>query len=281
MLWRGEAAGAARRRPAVRAARAALRRTGLAARAGARRSGGSRPSWRPRPAGGCLRLRKLEEAVASGALKGLPRGLAYRLIEAGGVLARAGLEAELRSLSQAERRALRVLGVRIGAFALFLPELAGPALAFARGLRAGRRAGLASDRGRPHRPADAGPGAAGAGAARSCRGRRLRRAGEPAGTAGRAAARRRQARRRRALLRPGARGAGLERAPRRGGAARRWASRRSGAAPTQVWRRKAEPRAKRPPPQAADAGSPFAALAALQPAPRRAAARRPQRRRHG
>src|SRR5580658_5279855 len=68
-------------------------------------------------------LRKLEEAVASGALKGLPRGLAYRLIEAGGVLARSGLETELRSLSQGERRALRALGVRIGAFAIFLPEL--------------------------------------------------------------------------------------------------------------------------------------------------------------
>jgi ATP-dependent RNA helicase SUPV3L1/SUV3 len=77
-------------------------------------------------------LRKLEAAVASGALKGLPRGLAYRLIEAGGVLARTGLEAELKSLSQAERRALRSLGVRIGAFALFLPELAGLGRGFAR-----------------------------------------------------------------------------------------------------------------------------------------------------
>jgi ATP-dependent RNA helicase SUPV3L1/SUV3 len=77
-------------------------------------------------------LRRLEEAVASGALKGLPRGLAYRLIEAGGVLARTGLDAEIKSLSQAERRALRSLGVRIGALALYLPELAGPARAFAR-----------------------------------------------------------------------------------------------------------------------------------------------------
>ena len=77
-------------------------------------------------------LRKLEAAVASGALWGLPRGLAYRLIEAGGVLARAGIEAELKSLSQSERRALRSLGVSIGAFALFLPELAGRARAFAR-----------------------------------------------------------------------------------------------------------------------------------------------------
>jgi ATP-dependent RNA helicase SUPV3L1/SUV3 len=77
-------------------------------------------------------LRKIDEALASGSLRGLPRGLAYRLIEAGGVLARAGLEAELKSLSQAERRALRALGVRIGAFALYAPELAGRGRAFAR-----------------------------------------------------------------------------------------------------------------------------------------------------
>src|SRR5579872_5549 len=76
-------------------------------------------------------LRRLEEAVASGTLKGLPRGLAYRLIEAGGVLPRAGLEAELKSLSQAERRALRSLGVRLGAFSLFLPELTGAGRSFA------------------------------------------------------------------------------------------------------------------------------------------------------
>jgi len=77
-------------------------------------------------------LRALEAAVTSGALRGLPRGIAYQLIEAGGVLARAGLEAELKSLSQAERRALRSLGVRIGAFGVFLPELSGAARAFAR-----------------------------------------------------------------------------------------------------------------------------------------------------
>src|SRR6185437_1998127 len=41
-----------------------------------------------------------------------------------------GLEGELKSLSQSERRALRQLGVRIGAFALHLPELACPAHPF-------------------------------------------------------------------------------------------------------------------------------------------------------
>ncbi|HZZ35113.1 MAG TPA: phosphonate-binding protein, partial [Caulobacteraceae bacterium] len=68
-------------------------------------------------------LRRLEEAIAGGAVKGLPRGLAYRLLEAGGVLDRRTVEADLKSLSQAERRALRSLGVRIGAFSVCLPSL--------------------------------------------------------------------------------------------------------------------------------------------------------------
>ncbi|HEY3800009.1 MAG TPA: helicase-related protein [Caulobacteraceae bacterium] len=76
-------------------------------------------------------LRKLDDATASGRLKGLPRGIAYRLIEAGGVLAKAELAGELKSLSQGERRALRSLGVHIGAFAVFLPELVGAGRAFA------------------------------------------------------------------------------------------------------------------------------------------------------
>jgi ATP-dependent RNA helicase SUPV3L1/SUV3 len=65
----------------------------------------------------------LERALAGGELRGLPRGLAHRLIEAGGVIDRAGVETEVAALSQNERRALRVLGVRIGAFSLYLPGL--------------------------------------------------------------------------------------------------------------------------------------------------------------
>ncbi|MFO1013719.1 MAG: helicase-related protein [Caulobacteraceae bacterium] len=77
-------------------------------------------------------LRKLEAAIADGSLKGLARGLAYRLVETGGVLDRRGVETELKSLSQTERRALRSLGVRIGTFSLFLPSQLFPkALAFA------------------------------------------------------------------------------------------------------------------------------------------------------
>lgn len=68
-------------------------------------------------------LRRLEAAVAEGRLKGLARGIAYRLVENGGVLDRASVSEEVRALSQVERRALKTLGVRLGAFSLFLPDL--------------------------------------------------------------------------------------------------------------------------------------------------------------
>jgi ATP-dependent RNA helicase SUPV3L1/SUV3 len=68
-------------------------------------------------------LKKLEAAISDGRVRGLARGIAYRLAEAGGVLPRAEVEADVRALSQAERRALLILGVRFGAFSLFLPAL--------------------------------------------------------------------------------------------------------------------------------------------------------------
>ncbi|MBS0332702.1 MAG: phosphonate-binding protein, partial [Proteobacteria bacterium] len=71
-------------------------------------------------------LKALEAAVAEGRIKGLARGLAWRLIEAGGVVDRALVRAEVRSLSQVERRTLRGLGVRLGAFSVFLPGLLKP-----------------------------------------------------------------------------------------------------------------------------------------------------------
>jgi ATP-dependent RNA helicase SUPV3L1/SUV3 len=68
-------------------------------------------------------LRALKSAVSEGRIKGLARGLAYRLVEAGGVIDRAPVEADVRALSQVERRILRGFGVRFGAFSLFLPRL--------------------------------------------------------------------------------------------------------------------------------------------------------------
>ena len=76
-------------------------------------------------------LRTLEAAMAAGQITGLPRGIAFRLIEAGGIIDRARVAADVAALSQSERRALRQLGVRFGAFSLFLSVLLTPdALAF-------------------------------------------------------------------------------------------------------------------------------------------------------
>jgi len=134
VLWRGEATGAivggARLAPRVRlygelgpapARERAARRLEafLAAEAGRRLSP----------------LRRLEAAVDSGRVKGLARGLAYRLIEAGGILDRDTVRAEAKGLSQVERRALKGLGVKLGAFSLYLPGLLKPqSLAFAQAL---------------------------------------------------------------------------------------------------------------------------------------------------
>jgi ATP-dependent RNA helicase SUPV3L1/SUV3 len=125
VLWRGEAAGRLANdqpfnprvslygdlgHPAARARAARRLEAFVAAEAGRRLSG----------------LEQLGEAVTSGSLKGLARGLAYRLIEAGGAIARGGMELDLAALSKAERRALRSLGVRIGAFSLCLPAQLAP-----------------------------------------------------------------------------------------------------------------------------------------------------------
>jgi len=81
-------------------------------------------AWLAGEAGRALRpLRRLKGAVESGTLKGLPRGLAFRLLEAGGLLPRREVERDLAALSQAERRTLKEFGVRLGAHAVWLPAL--------------------------------------------------------------------------------------------------------------------------------------------------------------
>ncbi|WP_333590883.1 helicase-related protein [Brevundimonas sp.] len=84
-------------------------------------------TWLTAEAGRALRpLARLRRAIEDGALKGLARGVAFRLIEAGGVTGRAGLDRDLAALSQAERRALKPFAVRIGAFAVWLPAVLKP-----------------------------------------------------------------------------------------------------------------------------------------------------------
>jgi len=68
-------------------------------------------------------LRRLKAAVESGALKGLPRGLAFRLVEAGGIIDRREVDRDLVALSQVERRTLKTFGVRLGAHSIWLPAL--------------------------------------------------------------------------------------------------------------------------------------------------------------
>ena len=79
-------------------------------------------AWLAQEAGRALRgLSRLKRALEAGGLKGLTRGLAFRLVEAGGVVARPEVETELKALSQAERRTLRTFGVRVGAHSVWLP----------------------------------------------------------------------------------------------------------------------------------------------------------------
>jgi len=81
-------------------------------------------AWLAAEAGRALRaLRRLRTAVENGTLKGLPRGLAFRLVEAGGVIDRRDVERDLTALSQVERRTLKTFGVRLGAHSVWLPAL--------------------------------------------------------------------------------------------------------------------------------------------------------------
>ena len=79
-------------------------------------------------------LKHLKEAIEDGRLRGLARGLAYQLVEQFGVLDRRAADARIKLLSRNERRTLKALGVRFGAFSLYLPSLLEPkaqVLAFA------------------------------------------------------------------------------------------------------------------------------------------------------
>ncbi|MDP3378651.1 MAG: phosphonate-binding protein, partial [Brevundimonas sp.] len=65
-------------------------------------------------------LYQLQRAVEGGTLKGLPRGIAWRLIEAGGLIDRREVERDLAALSQVERRTLKTFAVRVGAHSVWL-----------------------------------------------------------------------------------------------------------------------------------------------------------------
>ena len=61
------------------------------------------------------------------ALSGMARGIAFRLVEAMGILPRAEVANDVKELDQDSRAALRKLGVRFGQFTVFLPLMLKPA----------------------------------------------------------------------------------------------------------------------------------------------------------
>ena len=71
-------------------------------------------------------LDRLRQAADGDGLKGLARGLAYQLVEAAGAVPRRDAEEYIRALYRAERRALRDLGVRFGAFTIYVTDVVAP-----------------------------------------------------------------------------------------------------------------------------------------------------------
>ena len=132
-------------------------------------------------------LKHLKEAIGDGRLKGLARGLAYQLVEQAGALDRRAAESRIRALSRHERRMLKGLGVRFGAFSLYLPSLLTPesqlvGAAYAELASPGWRPDAGGlDRAAPARSAARGPVLSG-----PARGRRARGSDRRTGAAGHA-----------------------------------------------------------------------------------------------
>lgn len=72
-------------------------------------------------------LKPLADLQAGEGLEGAAKGIAYRLQENFGLLQRRDISEEVRGLDQEARAALRRLGVRFGAYHIFVPALVKPA----------------------------------------------------------------------------------------------------------------------------------------------------------
>ena len=72
-------------------------------------------------------LGPLKELETGEGIEGIARGIAFQIGEALGVLERSKVAEELKTLPQEARAALRKLGVRFGAYHLYLPALVKPA----------------------------------------------------------------------------------------------------------------------------------------------------------
>jgi ATP-dependent RNA helicase SUPV3L1/SUV3 len=72
-------------------------------------------------------LKPLADLKAAEQLTGIARGIAFRLVESLGLINRREIAEDIRSLDQEGRAALRRLGVRFGAYHIFIPALIKPA----------------------------------------------------------------------------------------------------------------------------------------------------------
>jgi len=72
-------------------------------------------------------LKPLHELSQSEGLEGVARGVAYRLVENLGTVDRRDTAEDVRSLDQDQRAVLRRMGVRFGAYHIFIPALLKPA----------------------------------------------------------------------------------------------------------------------------------------------------------
>lgn len=72
-------------------------------------------------------VKPLFDLINADALVGMTRGIAFQLVEQLGILARRDVAEEIKNLDQDSRAALRRLGVRFGAYHIFVPALLKPA----------------------------------------------------------------------------------------------------------------------------------------------------------
>ncbi|MEO1135892.1 MAG: helicase, partial [Pseudomonadota bacterium] len=77
--------------------------------------------------GPLVALQTAANSEAEDGLKGLTKGVAYRLVENFGATSRTQFGDDLKQIDQQERGKLRKLGVRFGEFTLFMPALLKPA----------------------------------------------------------------------------------------------------------------------------------------------------------
>jgi ATP-dependent RNA helicase SUPV3L1/SUV3 len=87
-------------------------------------------------------LGPLEQLEKGEGLEGATRGVAFQLAEELGVLDRARVAKEIKAFSQDDRGALRKLGVRFGAYHIYMPLLLKPARSLAALLWALHHGGL-------------------------------------------------------------------------------------------------------------------------------------------